>query len=682
MKFDDIIKELEQYNFNDTFLWLQIAASHPPNQKYAGRFDLLNSLLLSIHPDAFANKTFLRTDCERLLNSLEENYGAYFVSIEDFVPFDQLKLIPYFYKGSKYYFYYSIYESPYEELENFENIYLKTNSDTVIPDLEAIRSSFKVSLEFQTLLLNAISPIEESKISREEVYVPSQAYFDAVMSCFEINQSHQTLLESMPTLNVGDFNSIQTELADKVLDYSIYDTFKVQSSNGKILFLWPGRHIDVLHTFAFNLIKNSQDKTIVEAIQKNCQRRLIKVCRRFFTIRGSLIGLYDQSSTDNVLKNLDFAGVTDGGKILLFKLLSVNTGKTLDEQLAKASLEVQQIVKHIKHGDFIGLRYANNPQKIPAIPTAVAEIYTIYIIPKLTLEPIVFSLPESLEGKNSFVLILNDASRVFELISSPLAFIKFLRDDDELRQNTRILNTDFLDRFICYIDTGNTFFQQGRPYTLALFEPHSWSNYYFEKLYKKNKDSIHELLEGYFPDYFNEVREWMDGVYALNEKSTLTAAYATKFNHGLIITSLPPDGYFCIRDEIRFSEFLAQFYTYYFNKYKTSLNKLFSGYGINLDELYGISVMPVTYIKRNKIQHLLSIVSKVNEQNPIEIMTGRIQQTMNLRTAVVFDCQGLPSIFSRKDNQGEKIALCKLLTSLLKYMKPSIRKETLGTVHK
>ncbi|GAG65332.1 unnamed protein product, partial [marine sediment metagenome] len=99
-KFDDVLEKIKRYNFNDTFLWLQVAASHPSNQKYAGRFDLLNSLLLSIHPAAFANKTFLKTDCEELLNSLEEKHGVYFVSIEDFIPFDQLKLIPYFFEGT------------------------------------------------------------------------------------------------------------------------------------------------------------------------------------------------------------------------------------------------------------------------------------------------------------------------------------------------------------------------------------------------------------------------------------------------------------------------------------------------------------------------------------------------------------------------------------------------------
>ncbi len=343
------------------------------------------------------------------------------------------------------------------------------------------------------------------------------------------------------------------------------------------------------------------------------------------------------------------------------------------------SQEVQQIVQGMKQGDLIGLRYADNPQKIPAIPTAVAEIFAIYIIPKLKLEPIIFSLPEDLKDKNNFIMILNDVPRVFELISSPLAFIKFLRDDDELRKNTRILTTDFLDRFIYYIENGNSFFQQGKPYFFALFEPHSWSEYYFKKLYEKSKDAIYELIERYFPDYFNEIKDRGDGVYGLNATSTLTAAYATQFDNGLFIASLPPDGYFCIGEEIKFSEFIAHFYTYYFNKFKKHLKEFFDVYGICLDELYGISVMPVTYIKRNDITHLLSIASKVNEQNPIEIMTGRIQQTTNLRTAVVFDCKSLPSIFSQKDNKGEKTALCKLLKSLLKYMKPSIGEEILET---
>ena len=162
--------------------------------------------------------------------------------------------------------------------------------------------------------------------------------------------------------------------------------------------------------------------------------------------------------------HIEKSAVSDGGKILLFKLLPVNTDKTLDQQLAMVSLEVQQIVKDMKQGDFIGLRYADNPQTIPAISTDVAEIFTIYIIPKLTLEPISFSRPENLEDNNSFVMILKDVQRVFELISSPLAFVKFLRDDDEFRKNSRFFNMDFLDRFIYYITNENTFSQQDKPH--------------------------------------------------------------------------------------------------------------------------------------------------------------------------------------------------------------------------
>ena len=669
-QFDDVINILKKYDFDDIFLWLQIAASHPSNQKYCARLDLMNALVLSILSDEFKGNAFLRDDCKNLFIYLDKNYNSYFVPLEDFEPFDQLKLIPYFYNGKKHFFYYSSYESPFEELENFHNLYLKNISGKMTVELENIESSFRVSLEFQTVLLEKVSKIEESKISQEKVYIPSQEYFDAVVKLFEIKKKNLALLEGMTTLNVGGFKQIQAELANKPLDYNLFQTFKIKTPKNKILFLFPGRHIDVLHSFAFHLIKNSKSKSALEEIiQRNSQKQLKKICKRLFTIRGSLAGLYATKNNDNLVKKVDFAGVADGGKILIFKLLPVNIGKKLDEQITEVSSKVQSIIKDMKEGDLIGLRYSNKPQNIPAIPTSVAEIFTIYVIPKLTLEPIVFGRPTNLNDENSLIVMLNDIERIFEHLSTPLDFVKFIRDDNEFRKNTRMLNIDFLDRFICYIDNGNTYSRQGRPFNFVLFAPHSWSDYYSQKMYEKSKDDIYELIETYFPDYFNEIKQEGDGVYTLCETSTLTVAYATKFNNGLIVASLPPDGYFCTGDEIRFSEFIANFYIYYFNKFEKSLIGLFSDYEIYLDELYGISVMPVTYIKRNNIKHLLSIAAKVSEENPVEIMSGRIKQTLNLRTAVVFDCQGLPLTFSQKDNQGEKDALCRLLISLLKYLK-------------
>lgn len=669
-KFDDIIQILKKYNFDDLFLWFQVSSSHPSNQKYCARIDLMNALLLSIPSGEFEGNTFLRNDCGNLFSYLNKNYSSYFIPIEDFEPFDQLKLIPYFYGGEKYYFYYGIYESPFEELENFHNLYLKDFSEANIAELETIESSFRVSLEFQTVLLEKVTKIKESKKSQEKVYIPSQEYFNAVESIFEISQEHLSLLEKMTDLRTGDFNHMQAQLADKVLEYNLFQTFKIKTPKDRMLFLYPGRHIDVLCSFAIHLIKNSQSRsTIEEAIQGNSQKQLRRACRRFFTIRGSLAGLYVTKSHENLIKKVDFAGVTDGGKIILFKLLPINLSKVLDEQIIEASSEIKTIIKDMNEGDSIGLRYASNPQEIPAIPTSVAEIFMIYVIPKLTLDPIVFERPKDLNNENNFIVILNDIERVFEHLSSPLAFIKFMRDDNELKNKTLIFNTDFLDRFICYIDNSNTFSRQGKQYNFILFEPHSWSGYYLEKLYEKSKDDIYELTEGYFPGYFNKIKNRGGGVYTLCETSMFNVAYATKFNNGLIMASLPPDGYFCTGDEIQFSEFIAHFYAHYFNKFEKSLIGLFRDYEIHLDELYGISVMPVTYIKRNNIKHLLSIAAKVGKDNPIEIMTGRIKQTLNLRTSVVFDCQGLPLIFSQEDNQGEKDALCRLLISLLKYLK-------------
>ncbi len=549
---------------------------------------------------------------------------------------------------------------------------MKDFSDTNIVELQTIESSFRVSLEFQTKLFETVCKIEESKNSQKRVYIPSQEYFDAVDSLFEINQEHLSLLENMPILKSGDFHHLQTKLADNPLDYNLFKTFKIKTPKERILFLSPCRHIDVLYSFAYHMIKNSESKSVIEKfLQENAHKQLQKTCRRFFTVRGSLIGLYETKSQNNLTKNADFSGVVDGGKILLFKLLPINISKETDQQLIEAMSDVHGIIRELKKDDWIGLRYADNPQKILAVPTSIAEIFTIYVIPRLTLEPLVLRRPKDLSGENNFIVVLGDLQRVFEHISSPLAFVKFMRDDNELKKNSRTLSMDFLDRFIYYIDNGNSFSRQGRPFNFILFQPHSWSDYYTKKLYEKSKDEFYGLIEIYFSDYFNEIETKGEGIYALSDTSTLTSAYATMFNKGIIIAFLPPDGYFCTGEEIKYSEFLAHFYIYYFNKFKHFLVDYFENHEIHLDKLYGISVVPATYIKRQNLRHLISLADKISEENPIEIMTGRVKQTLNLRTAVVFDFQHLPVIFSQRDNQGERDVFRKLLISILKYLTPS-----------
>lgn len=682
-----VIENLKQYNFKEIFLWLQITASHPSNQKFAGRFDLLNSILLSIPTCDFINNKFNRASFENLFLLLEDEYEALFINIEDYEPLDQLKLIPYYFEGKKYYFYYGVYESPFEELENFDNVYLKNcvEKDSLI--FKTIRSIFKVSLDFQTSLLDSIVKLQESKIVQDKVYIPSQDFFNNIVKFFKIEQKYLKTLKEMPKLKSGDFNCIQQELSNKILDYNIYDTFIINSSDNETFFLWPGRHIDVLHTFAFNFINYSKDKVILSQIQKNCQRQLFKICKRFFTIRGSLVGLYSQNTTENLLKKLDYAAVSDGGKIILFKLLTINSNETIDEKFNKASLEMKQVVDDLKKGGFIGLRYADNPEKIPAIPTEVSELYTIYIIPRLTLEPFSFGLSDLFDNEYNFIVTLSDTQRVFELLKSPLSFIKFLRDDYNLRKKTHIMCFEFLDRFICYIDNKNSYFQQGKPLSGAMFQPHSWSEYYSDKLYKKSKESIYGLMEKYFPDCYNDVEDLGDGIYGFNSTVKLDASIAIEFNKSLFIFFLPANGYTCTGEELDFSSFLGHFYAYYFKKFEKQLLDFLTSYGVLFGEIYGTTITPITYIKRNNINYLLPFVSDVNKQNPLEIITGKVKETMDLRTAVIFDSQEIISIFSVIDNQGEKKALCKFLISLIRYFDQfdkncNLEEDVLGFINK
>jgi len=547
------------------------------------------------------------------------------------------------------------------------------------PDASAL---YRLVIAFQTALLERVSGMEESQKTSDAVYVPSEEYFSAVGGLFEISEGAQSLLENVPALRAGDLNQRQGQLGGMILDYNLFQTYKIETPAGRTLYLSPGRHMDALYSFAFHLVGKSKGRDAIEMVlQENCRKQAQKICRRFFTVRGTLAGLYGMKSEENLAEKVDFAGVTDGGKILLFKVLPAYACRELGKQLSAAEREVGSVVDAMRADDFIGLRYATEPEKVPAVPISVVEMFRIYVIPRLTLEPYVVTRRKGMGDQNSFVLVLTDMQRVFEHIDSPLAFVKFLRDDNELKKKSRIFSTDFLDRFICYIENGNRFFIEGKAFTGVSFHPHSWSDYYAEKLYIERNDPLYELVERYFPSYFNKIDKKDGGLYMLADTATLTCAYAMIFNGGLVMVSLPPDGYFCTGEEVKLLEFLCHFYAYYFKKLEASLKKFLEDHEISLDELYTISVVPVTYVRRHDLKYLAPLVARISEEKPIDIMTGRVKGRRNLRTAVVFDGEFLLHIFSQKDNRGERRAFLGLLISLLEYMKPEMTRgdiESLG----
>lgn len=90
---------LQKFNLEDIILWFDAIASHPSNQDYSLRISFATAIALSIDQKEFEGHLFKRAKCINFFDHLNKLFDE-FVSLEDFTGFDQLRLIPIFWKGA------------------------------------------------------------------------------------------------------------------------------------------------------------------------------------------------------------------------------------------------------------------------------------------------------------------------------------------------------------------------------------------------------------------------------------------------------------------------------------------------------------------------------------------------------------------------------------------------------
>ncbi len=673
LEFAELRELLKEFNFKEVFLWLQVTATHPGNLLYSSRFDALTALALSISEEEFRGNCFNREECKRLFDNVQEKYGKLFGRFEDFEPLDQLKLIPYFVKEKKYYFFYGGLERPYEYLRKFHNMYLRSKSDKQAKEIEQIEAVFGVSLEFQDKLLKTIQDKEESRIRGNKVYVPTRAFFDDVVHVFKINDRQRQSLRGMETLDAGSFSENLPSLKDKLLTCSLFESFRVRCAGNVEFFLWPGRHIETLFAFANKLIRKPGGISEIGAVvHRNSVQLLKRFCAQFFTIRGVILDIYSAPPSDNLTEPIDMIGVVDGGKVILFKMVEPDYDLEITECIRNTVASLQGVRENIKKQDAVGFLRDDRPDKLAVVPTSVVEIFTIAVFQRTTLDTPIVHTSGITEDEHTRIFSIIDLQSMFEILSSPLSFLKFLRNEWELRGRSKVLSLDYLDKFIYYIENGESFGRQGIDVSVMYFASHSWSDYYNTRMHEKYSDRTYELIEKYFPGRFNYVRKVGDAIYNVADTTFLDAGVAVKFGKGLILISLPSRLYYCEDHEVRSSEFLSNLYSYYLDKLAESLSEFVDRHKIRFDEFYNIWILPVSYVKREKINYLRPEISKVSAGNQVTAMTGRVKETLILRTCILYESDYLPEIFSGEDNSGERYCFGKLIRSLLRYYNPLV----------
>ncbi len=655
----EIIQELKKYNFDDLYLWFSVVSIHPSNQKYGLRIDLLFGLLLSIPAGDFNGQKFGRDECCNLLNSYLELTNPYFVTLEDFNPFNQLDLIPFFWEQNCYYYFYGTYERPHEYLEIFSEIYCKT--DFISEETERIRKYLKCSLDFQTLLLKKMLTNEESKQQSDKFFVPSESYYDDFSPCFIIEEKSKKYFTAMVPFKTISSANPET-LMNSIMTSTFFDSLFVKSAKNDYM-LWPSGHIEAVYRLSKNIVDKVPEQ---EILLTSKQRKLRRICSQFFTIKAIIEGVH-KNDASNMVEDFDVVAVVDGAKIILFRLIRADRESKLTEEIKCYKQKVNKIRETISKDDITGIRYATTPSRIYGIPSQEVELFTIFVYQKETLADFAIKVNREDIKETDKIVALKDIEQLFKLLSKPLSFIKFIRNDNELLSKVRCLSVDYLDRVIYYIENKESYLSQGLLPNFILFQPHSWSDYYNHHLYEKYKDNIYELLNKNSLDTFNEIRRLGNNRYSCLDSAYLDGGHAVKLDGGkLIFISLPPQGFFCESFEIQTAEFITDLYSYYISKLEESLREFLKKNRIVLPQLSLIIVLPKSYVKRESIGYIINDRSLFNDE-PLSVRTGKVKNESGLRTIVAYDHNKLEGLFAPSDSSGERLFVSKYLKSLLLY---------------
>lgn len=101
MRKDSIILWMKKYSLSEVLKWIQCTCIHPNNQVYQIRFEKLICLLMNIDLGEFEGESLSRSIFSDFICKYYESSNDEFSVMEDFIPYNQRKKIPYYINGKK-----------------------------------------------------------------------------------------------------------------------------------------------------------------------------------------------------------------------------------------------------------------------------------------------------------------------------------------------------------------------------------------------------------------------------------------------------------------------------------------------------------------------------------------------------------------------------------------------------
>jgi hypothetical protein len=691
---NELIEQFTQYNKKELYQWLTASMIHPSNQKFGIRYEMLIHTLIAINEDKFSNKILTKKEFEEFISWFEREYSNNFIMMEDFEPFKQTKLIPLFLNGKKYYFFYGSIERPYEALKQFNEIIFSID----IKELNNIKSEFLFSLQRQTDILTELISDNEAQFETTSMYIPTLDFFNKYKLFFEVEKTNINYLhnsQKLPPLtevekmydfgidsNISNTNTPQLDIDDIELEDSIsFYEMGLNNFNGLYteidnqFFIIPFEsHIETIYNLTTKIIYDENFQSL-DIINDSMHQRIMKILSYFFSPLHRLDELMDMSKIIHS-KYFDTLAQIDADKVVLFKFIThSNDLQSSINDIAQKSFEE---LKKMKLADELFMfRFEREKHMINMnqTPIDMSKIKIIVIFEELTINCIL-NFEEDWKENNIFIYNSLDIKPILELLSEKesdnnTTLWQYLEaEKKQSSHNNNPIQMDTLDSFALYYKN-ESFTIMGQQPDLMMFATHSWSNFYHEYLYEKYQDNIYELVESSYQNKFNKITHLGNSTYEYIDTSMLDGGRCIKYNNKLIWVVYPSNAFNLKDEEIRVSMFIAEFFSFYIDRYKESIFEFLKAFNFNINnQNFMIAIFPDSLIKQNEnLEHLLPYANKIDGNENI-VFSSQIREYIynEIFTAVVITSklERLENTFGYKEHLNpEKYIFEKFIESLL-----------------
>ncbi|MBP3916977.1 hypothetical protein [Clostridium sp.] len=642
MREDSIVLWMKKYSFSEVLKWIQCTCIHPDNQVYQIRFEKLICLLMNIDLEEFEGESLTRTIFSDFISKYYESSNDEFLYMEDFVPYNQRKKIPYYINERKRYFYYGALERPYENLSKFDYLYSNIEIDNNLK----LGDILNHSLNFQNSLLTKEEEINEVGNKINCIYVPTENYVDTMWVLFKVKAGNDLSIKSNFTWSIVKYD------ASKLI--GSIDRLYINDENNNKIFIIPQLHLEILFNIAKNIIDSDKIK---EKVNEN-------VSEKFQDIFNKNIPFYKRISSisynkQEILENKGVFHRVDEEILLVFYLYKV------DNQLISLDKNISEEFEKLLSYDEIVLNYNNiKSEKIlvsqmKIIPVVVYE--NLLINGRVTIEhqKVKFNHCE-LQDLISFLDILE----LNELY-------KYFNEEMLIEEKFQVVVADKIDKFGYYIENNKSFFEHGQLPKFIYIEPHMWSNYYMNYIYEKYSEKIFDFINNEKPNYFNLIKKIDNDKYECMNKSNLE--YWTvlfKGENKVIIRYIKPALFVKSNSAIKLGEdIIKPLFLEYIDKLYEEISLDFQIAKFSFGSKYYIEMVPIELID-NKIKILKEYVSLISEENPIIIRTLYNNKDKSHHTFIIYDSNNMVKIFDSEKNYGERYCINQLIYSLALYNFP------------